>query len=80
VLIASDKLGIARALDPRTLFHAARKNSQISLRVGLTYGLSTLVLALASSLIPFGGIAIVVALPAVLAMIVPSLAGFEVEG
>jgi hypothetical protein len=80
LLMASDKLGIARAMDPRTLFHVARSNSQLSLRAALIYGASTLVLAAVSSVIPFGGVAIVVVLPAVLAMIVPRLAEFEVEG
>ena len=80
LLMASDKLGIARALHPRTLFHVARRNSHLSLRIAFIYGLSTVVLTAVSSVIPFGAFAIVVALPAVLAMMVPSLAHFEVEG
>lgn len=80
LLIGSDRLGIARALDPRTLYRLARKNNQVSLRVAVTYGLATLVLVAASAVIPFGGIAVGIALPAVFAMTVPKLATFEVEG
>lgn len=78
-LIGADRLGIARALDPRTLFHLARKNHPVSLAVALTYGVASLALGAAGSVIPFGGLLIAVALPAVYATFVPKLARFEVD-
>ena len=83
VLIGSDTLGITRALDPRRLFALARANHDVSLRVAIIYGLSHLVfvsLTLAVGVvIPFGGLVISIALPAVYAILVPSLAAFRVE-
>jgi hypothetical protein len=83
VLIGSDRLGITRALDPRRLFALARANHDVSLRVAIIYGLSHLVfvsLTLAVGVvIPFGGLVISIALPAVYAILVPSLAAFRVE-
>jgi hypothetical protein len=83
VLIGSDRLGITRALDPRRLFALARANHDVSLRVAIIYGLSHLVFAsltlAVGVVIPFGGLVISIALPAVYAILVPSLAAFRVE-
>jgi hypothetical protein len=83
VLIGSDRLGITRALDPRRLFALARANHDVSLRVAIIYGLSHLVFAsltlAVGVVIPFGGLVISIALPAVYAILAPSLAAFRVE-
>lgn len=80
VIIGSDRLGVGRALNPSTLYRLASKNHRVSLQVGFTYGLATVALAAVSAVVPLGGIAVGIALPAVFAMIVPKLATFEVEG
>jgi MFS family permease len=83
VLLASDRLGIAKAIDPRRLFGLARANHEVSLHVALVYGAATIVIAGISVaigvIIPFSSLLISIGLPAVYAMIVPSLAAFRVE-
>jgi hypothetical protein len=83
ILIGSDKLGAARAIDPTRLFALARSNHDVSLRVALTYGLASLGFALVSItvgfLVPFSGLLISIALPAVYAVVAPHLAVFRVD-
>jgi hypothetical protein len=83
LLQASDRLGIAKAIDPRRLYVLARANHETSLHVALVYGASTLVVAGISVaigvIIPFSGLLVSLGLPAVYAMIVPSLANFKME-
>jgi hypothetical protein len=83
LILASDKLGIAKAIDPRRLFALASANHDVSLRVALIYGAATLVYAGISLaigvVIPFGGFIVSLGLPAVYATLVPSLASFRVE-
>jgi MFS family permease len=83
VLLASDRLGIARAVDPTRLFTLARANHEISLHVGLIYAAATIAIAVVtipiSVFIPFGGFLVALVLPAVYAVIVPSLAAFRVD-
>jgi hypothetical protein len=83
VLIGSDRLGIGRALDPRRLVTLARRNADVSLQVAVTYGVASLVLGLISvvvgAIVPFGGLAVGLAVPAILAMLAPRLASFRVE-
>lgn len=82
LLVGSDRLGIARALNPRTLWQIARANSAAALMAGGIYFAGSLVLGLIGSavgfVIPFGSLVVYLALPAVFAMIVPSLAKIEV--
>jgi hypothetical protein len=84
VLVASDTLGIGRALDPRRLIAVARQNPDASLHVALVYGGGSIALAVISSVasivIPFGGVIAALVTPAILAMVVPSLARFRVDG
>jgi hypothetical protein len=84
VLVASDTLGIGRALDPRRLIAVARQNPDASLHVALVYGGGSIALAVISSVasivIPFGGVMAALVTPAILAMVVPSLARFRVDG
>ncbi|HUY73755.1 MAG TPA: hypothetical protein VMW11_04525 [Candidatus Dormibacteraeota bacterium] len=83
ILIGSDKLGAARAIDPARLFALARANHDVSLRVALTYGLASLVFAFVSIavgfIVPFSGLLISIALPAVYAVVAPHLAAFRVD-
>jgi len=83
LLIGSDRLGIARALNPLGLFGLAGANQQASLRVGVTYfvavGGISLALAVVSFVLPFAGLVASVALPGVFALVVPALATFRVE-
>ncbi len=83
ILIGSDKLGAARVIDPTRLFALARSNHDVSMRVALTYGLASVGFAFLSItvgfIVPFSGLLISVALPAVYAMVAPHLAGFRVE-
>ena len=83
VLIGSDKLGLGRALDPRVLFKLAHQNQDASIHVALIYGLGSLALGAVSFvvgfLIPFGGLAVVIATPAIYAATVPRLAMLKVE-
>jgi hypothetical protein len=83
LLIVSDKLGIARALDPRRLFALARANHEVSLRAALIYGGGTIALIVVFStvgfVIPFAGLFVSIVLPALYAVLVPSLAAFRVE-
>jgi hypothetical protein len=84
VLIASDTLGIGRPLDPRRLVAVARQNPDASLHVALVYGGGSIALAVLSSMasfvIPFGGVIAALVTPAILAMVVPWLATFRVDG
>jgi hypothetical protein len=83
LLLAADRLGIAKAIDPRRLFGLARANHEVSLHVALVYGAATIVIAGISLaigvIIPFSSFIVSLGLPAVYAMIVPSLATFKVE-
>lgn len=83
VIIASDRLGIAKAIDPRRLFALAAANQETSLRVGLILGAASIAVAAITLtigvVIPFGGLVVSIGLPAVYAMIVPRLAVFRVE-
>lgn len=83
LLIASDKLGIGKALDPRRLFALARANHDVSLHVALIYGAATIafgaITAVVGVIIPFGGLVVAVGLPAVYAILVPSFAAFRLE-
>lgn len=80
MFVCSDGLGIGRALNPAVLFAYARRNSDISIRAGITYLVAVVVLgmgaAAASFVIPFAGLALSVGLPAVMAMIAPLLSKF----
>lgn len=83
LLIASDRLGIGKALNPGRLFRLARANHDIALHVALIYGAASLVFgaitAVVGVIVPFGGLVVAIGLPAVYAIIVPSLAAFRVE-
>ena len=83
LLVASDRLGIAKALDPRRLFALARANHAVSLHVALVYvvmGIALSVIVFPVALfIPFGGLLVWLVLPGVYAILVPSLAAFQVE-
>jgi hypothetical protein len=83
VLVGSDKLGAARVIDPTRLLSLARSNQDISMRVGVTYGLATVGFAFLSItvgfIVPFSGLLLSVALPAVYAVLAPHLAIFQVE-
>lgn len=83
LILASDRLGIAKAIDPRRLFALARANHEISLHVALIYGAATIVVAVISVavgvIIPFSGLIVSLGLPAVYAMLVPSLATFRID-
>jgi len=83
VLVASDRLGIARAVDPTRLFALARANHDISLHVALVYAAASIAIAVisvaTSFILPFGGLVISIGLPAVYAMVVPGLAHFSVD-
>jgi hypothetical protein len=83
VLVLSDRRGIERALNPRTIWRTARANHRVSVRVGVTYLLCTVVLAVITIplglVIPFAGLLVGLALPVVFAILAPALAGFEVS-
>ena len=83
VLMGSDKLGIAKALDPSRLFGLARANHEVSLHVALIYGVATLtvlgITIVLGFIIPFVGLFITIGMPALYAVLVPSLAAFRVE-
>jgi MFS family permease len=83
VLIGSDQLGIAKAIDPRRLYTLAAANHHASLHVALLYGAATIVYAAISVtvgvIIPFGGLLLAIGLPAVYALLVPTLASLQVE-
>lgn len=83
LLLASDRLGITKVLDPRRLVALARVNHDVSLRVALVYGASSLIytaIAVGVGLfIPFGGLVVAIGLPAVYAILVPWLSAFRVE-
>lgn len=83
MIVGSDRLGVAKALNPRTLLAVTRANRSAALAAGATYLVAALVLSFAGSavgvVVPFGGLIVTVALPAVFAMVVPSLAKIEVQ-
>lgn len=83
VLIGSDKLGAARAIDPTRLFALARSNHDVSVRVAVTYGLASIGFGLVTMavgfIVPFSGLVLSIGLPAVYAMLAPHLAAFRVE-
>ena len=82
VLIGSDQLGITNAIDPRRLYALARANHEVSLHIALLYAAASIVFAAASVtvgvIIPFGGLLLAIGLPAVYAILVPTLASFHV--
>jgi len=83
LIVASDRLGIAKAIDPRRLYALARANHEVSLHVALIYGAATIVVAAiglaVGFVIPFSSLLISLGLPAVYAMIAPSLAAFRID-
>jgi hypothetical protein len=83
VLMASDRLGIAKAIDPTHLFALARANHDISVHVALIYlaaSIAIVAMSVATSfIVPFSSLVISLGLPAVYAAIVPSLVAFRVE-
>ena len=83
LILASDRLGIAKAINPVRLFELARANHEVSLHVALVYGAATIVIAAISIaigvIIPFSSLIVSLGLPAVYAMIVPSLATFRID-
>lgn len=83
ILVGADRLGIARALDPGTLWRISRANGRLVWKVSVIYFVASLaVVALSSAvafIVPFGGLLASLALPAVFAMIVPSLAMIVIE-
>jgi uncharacterized membrane protein (DUF485 family) len=83
LLIGSDKLGIGRALDPRLLYALARANHDASIRVALLYAGSTIAVGVMSSAVsvffPFAIFLVALVLPAIYALLVPSLSVFRVE-
>jgi len=82
-IVGSDRLGIGRALNPKTLLAITRANRSAALTAGVTYLVASLVLSFAGTavgvIVPFGGLVVYLALPAVFALIVPSLAKIEVQ-
>jgi hypothetical protein len=83
LIMASDRLGIAKALDPLRLFAQARANHEASLHIAVIYGLASIAIAAIgvalAFIIPFGGgILVSLGLPAVYAIVAPSLAAFRV--
>jgi hypothetical protein len=82
VLIGSDQLGITNAIDPRRLYALATANHEVSLHTALLYAGASIVFAAASVtvgvIIPFGGLLLAVGLPAVYAILAPTLASFHV--
>ena len=83
VLIGSDKLGIGRALDPRVLYALARANHHVSIHVALLYGGSSIAVSVVSSAVsvffPFAVLLVSLVLPAIYAILVPSLSAFRSE-
>ena len=83
LLIGSDRLGIGRALNPLRLFALARANHEVSVRIALSYFVASIAIftveVFISLVVPFVSLAVNLALPAVFAVLVPSLARFEVE-
>jgi MFS family permease len=83
VIVASDRLGIAKAIDPTRLFAVARANHDISLHVALVYLAASIAIAAlsvaTSFILPFSGLVISLGLPAVYASVVPKLVSFRVE-
>lgn len=82
ILIGSDRLGLGRAFNPAVLVRLARQNFDASVHVALIYFLGGLVVGtvglVIGLIVPFGGLIISIALPAIYAIAVPRLASFEV--
>ncbi|HEY1421205.1 MAG TPA: DUF4013 domain-containing protein [Candidatus Dormibacteraeota bacterium] len=83
ILIGSDQLGPARALDPARLFGLARSNHDVTIQVAVRYALASLALGLIAVsigiIVPGSSLILSIAIPAVYAMLVPYLADFRVE-
>lgn len=83
ILVGADRLGVGRAIDPARLVALARHNQSLSVSVGVTFGVASIALAAISLpvgfIVPFGGLAVSVALPAIYAMVAPKLVAFRVE-
>jgi hypothetical protein len=83
LLIAPDRLGIAKALSPRRLIALAHANHEVSLRVAAIYFVAGLVLSAITMpvafFIPFGSLLVLLVLPALYAILVPSLSALQVE-
>ena len=83
LLIGSDRLGIVHALDPRRLYALTRANHHASLHVAVAYGAATLIFAAVGLtigiIVPFGSLLLTAALPAVYAIVVPTIASFRVD-
>lgn len=83
ILIGSDRVGLGRALNPAVLVRLLRQNRDASVHAALIYGVGGLALGLVGVaigfIIPFGGVVISIGLPAIYAMTVPRLVGFEVR-
>jgi hypothetical protein len=83
LLIGSDRLGIVHALDPRRLYALATANQHASIHTAVVYGAATLIFAAVGLtigiIVPFGSLLVTAALPAVYAVVVPTLASFRVD-
>jgi hypothetical protein len=83
VLIGSDRLGIARAIDPRRLLALARANHGVSIHAALVYAGATIALGAVSGAVsfvfPLSFLLVSLALPVIYAMLVPDLADFRVD-
>jgi hypothetical protein len=83
LLVVSDRLGIASALNPLRVWAVARANHRASMRFAIIYLLAILVFGAASGIVgtavPFGGLVVSLALPAIFALVVPALAEMKVE-
>ena len=83
VLVASDRLGIAKAIDPTRLFALARANHDNSLHVALVYLAASIAIATisvaTSFIVPFSSLVISLGVPVVYAMVVPALVAFRTD-
>ncbi|HZQ50134.1 MAG TPA: DUF4013 domain-containing protein [Candidatus Dormibacteraeota bacterium] len=83
ILVGADRLGITRALDPRTLWRISRANGGLTLKISAIYFVGVFTLTVIGStvgaVVPLGSLLVSVALPAVLAMIAPSIAMMVIE-
>ena len=81
ILILSDRAGIGHAISPVNVVRAARRNGEVSLHAGLLYLGGSIVIfvgGLFLSFVPFASLLAGVALPAVMALVMPALSRFEV--
>lgn len=76
-LITPDQLGIGAALNPRRVWRLARYNHEVSMRAGLIYLVASIAIA-SFSVVPFGSLVAMLAVPAVFAVLAPSLAAFSI--